>query len=149
MKQITHIILYTCLMALFFSCSDDSQNDADPIIGSWEGEVVQPGFGTSSLTLTMSELIIDGTSGQLSSEVTDLSECDNEIYYCEFSSCSVTWIYKGRKGDEYLFFEDAPASSDCVDGNVTVRFNNNDEITFSFIGIGQTEVSSFGTLKRI
>jgi len=131
----------------FIACSENG-DQTDPIIGSWQGDVIQPGFGTIAFNITLSKLEEEAIAGQLNSEVTDISNCDDSIFFCEFGTCTAQWIYKGRNGSTYLFFEKQLAGSDCGDGNIEAKITSSDELSFSWTDVTDSSNISSGILRR-
>lgn len=143
-------LFFLMIMLLsIFACSDSESDQADPIIGFWVGTITQPGFGTSELSVTVNQLIEDELSAELFSEVTDISQCDEELFYCELGSCSTTWIFRGRSGSLYYFFEDAPDNSSCGDGNISAMILASGELSFTWTDITDPTNTSKSILSRV
>ena len=137
-------ILVYC--TFLFSCS--SNEGEDPILGTWYGSVTQPNFGTIEINLQIDDLKIDEVSGQLNSEVTDISICDNNFFVCEKGTCAATWTFKSKSGSNYSFLETSLPGSLCGDGNISAILQNNDQIAFTWTDVTNPSNKSSGTLTR-
>lgn len=144
-----NLVLLMMMLLSVLACSDSESDQVDPILGTWEGSTTQPGFGTFSIVVSLNDLTEDLISGQASSEVTDLSECDEELFYCEIGSCTTTWTYKGRSGSLYYFFEDAPTDSSCGDGNITASILDNGDLSFTWTEINNSTNTSTSILSKV
>lgn len=144
MKQKMFKLLVVFEMFLVSSCSSEQPK----ILGKWQGEVVQPNFGTIDLKIELNNLEMDKSAGRLISKVIDITNCDPEQFECEIGACEADWIFKGNKGENFLFLEKQLEGSACGDGNIAAKISKEDRLEFTWTDVTEPTNQSSGSLTR-
>jgi len=131
-------ILVILISGALISCSEDDlspDNDLsieEKLVGNWEGDVEQSGLGILALTLDFQKLVLNSKSADWTTTSKDLSNCDNNIFFCDEFSCSGTFIYE-RNSNMTLFFSVGTVVGSCYEeGTATVKFIDDNRIDYTF-----------------
>lgn len=109
-------LFYLALLSICIgttSCSSDEDVASDPILGTWVGTSTQEDLGVLELRITFTTSANQGITASFISELNDLSQCDNTIFFCEVGSCSGVWNLVSQSGSNYEFKETL-TGGDCV-----------------------------------
>ncbi len=118
--------LFICV-SLLSACSSDGESEVDPIVGTWVGISFQEDLGPIELELTITEMA-GVITGNLRSELNDLSMCNDDIFICEPGTCTTRWTFVSQSGSNYQFLETL-ISGDCVEeADISVDLISNDRL---------------------
>jgi len=125
-------ILVILISGVLISCSEDDLSIEEKLVGNWVGDVEQSGLGILALTLDFQELVLNSKSANWTTTSKDLSNCDDNIFFCDEFSCSGTFIYE-RNSNMTLFFSVGIVNGTCYyEGTATVKFIDDNTIDYSF-----------------
>ena len=104
------------------------------LIGTWCGEVFQPGYGTYITEMTIDSLVFNEVSGQ-----TDYTTIEN---------CAGIDVFQGNLNDIHIFAETIIGTSTCIDGRVEIYMINSDTIQWNWYATDGSALEAYGQLGR-
>lgn len=129
------------LLLIIASLGCQKEDEANPVneqeqqlIGAWEGVLRQVGYPDFTIQVAITAVKKGEKAGEGS-----------------YSNppCTFTWAYRSNQNDLFEFFETVTTpNSDCVNGRVTLRFIDDDQLQVNWYGVDHPDNQAEGVLRR-